>query len=217
MNRKVIFLMLMVMGIFLIFSITFNPSQVLCEDSLAKLEVREKRAASKLTVFSHQRAEESRIVEALPVLRSAEEEAILNELKEARKSGDTDTAGTLQSRLDALHGIVPNVLSEGAYEVQGQVSLEAPSQGPGVQWVEGDILITNPTIDQAYDLARRCGAVGGKITGAGGGGFLMLYSEPEYQLAIREALEQKGFKSMAFHFEYSGAIVLMNAAMRLFG
>ena len=70
MNRKVIFLMLMALS--LIFSLTLNTFQALSEESLAKPEVREKQTASELTVFSHQRAEESRIVEADPVLYSAE-------------------------------------------------------------------------------------------------------------------------------------------------
>jgi D-glycero-alpha-D-manno-heptose-7-phosphate kinase len=75
--------------------------------------------------------------------------------------------------------------------------------------------VSNPTIDECYELARASGAAGGKITGAGGGGFLMLYCEPEYQPAVTECLETKGLKRMDFHFEHGGAKVLMNAALQL--
>ncbi len=48
--------------------------------------------------------------------------------------------------------------------------------------------ITNPAIDDAYDAARAAGAVGGKLLGAGAGGFLLIYAPPEKQDAIGAAL-----------------------------
>jgi D-glycero-alpha-D-manno-heptose-7-phosphate kinase len=75
--------------------------------------------------------------------------------------------------------------------------------------------ITNPLIDECYSLALDSGAVGGKITGAGGGGFLMLYCEPEDQAAVTGALEARGLKRMDFRFETDGARVLLNAGLRL--
>lgn len=48
--------------------------------------------------------------------------------------------------------------------------------------------ISNDELDRLYELARRGGALGGKITGAGGGGFLMLWVEPQNQGRVREAL-----------------------------
>jgi D-glycero-alpha-D-manno-heptose-7-phosphate kinase len=75
--------------------------------------------------------------------------------------------------------------------------------------------VTNPEIDACYETARAAGAVGGKITGAGGGGFLMLYCEPPNQAAVTNALESRGLKRMDFHFEQGGARVLMNAALQL--
>lgn len=73
--------------------------------------------------------------------------------------------------------------------------------------------VSNPTIDEAYDLARRGGAIGGKITGAGGGGFFMLYVEPHDHKAVTVALEAKGLKRMDYRFESMGAQVLMNAGL----
>ena len=75
--------------------------------------------------------------------------------------------------------------------------------------------VSNPGIDEAYNLARQNGALGGKITGAGGGGFLMLYVEPSEQSAVTTALEVNGFKRMDFRFEAMGARVLMNSGLSM--
>jgi len=48
--------------------------------------------------------------------------------------------------------------------------------------------ITNPQIDEWYEKARRAGAYGGKVLGAGGGGFMLLWAPPETHSRIREAL-----------------------------
>ncbi|GCF06894.1 hypothetical protein [Dictyobacter arantiisoli] len=67
-------------------------------------------------------------------------------------------------------------------------------------------------IDECYALARQHGASGGKITGAGGGGFLLLYCHEELQDEVTRALEDKGLKRMNFQFDAQGAIVLLNIA-----
>jgi D-glycero-alpha-D-manno-heptose-7-phosphate kinase len=72
--------------------------------------------------------------------------------------------------------------------------------------------ISNPQIDHWYELARRHGAQGGKVTGAGGGGFLLLVCPPEYQAALTEALEREGLYRMDFHLEDAGAKVLTNTS-----
>ena len=77
--------------------------------------------------------------------------------------------------------------------------------------------VTNPLIDECYALAMQNGALGGKITGAGGGGFLMIYCEPPFQAAVTQALEGKGLKRMDFRFETEGARVLVNAGLRIGG
>ncbi|MDP2663184.1 MAG: GHMP kinase [Dehalococcoidia bacterium] len=70
--------------------------------------------------------------------------------------------------------------------------------------------ISNEQIDQAYLAAKRAGALGGKITGAGGGGFLLFYCPPEGHQSVRLALEALGLREMRFAFEFQGARVLMN-------
>ena len=76
--------------------------------------------------------------------------------------------------------------------------------------------ITNPAIDQAYELARQHGALGGKIAGAGGGGFLLLYCQDGAADRVASALNERiGLQRMDFHFETDGARVLFNAGLRL--
>lgn len=64
--------------------------------------------------------------------------------------------------------------------------------------------ISNPHIDELYDTARRHGALGGKITGAGGGGFILIYCPFESKLRIAEAMRRLGAKPTEFAFESRG-------------
>lgn len=66
--------------------------------------------------------------------------------------------------------------------------------------------ITNSWIDEAYDQARRAGAVGGKLLGAGGGGFLLLYVEPYNRDRVRSALPQ--LRETEFSFDNSGCQII---------
>ena len=68
--------------------------------------------------------------------------------------------------------------------------------------------ISNGAIDEMYQTARRAGALGGKITGAGGGGFLLLYCLPERREAVRDAL--KPLQELPFQLERDGTKVILN-------
>lgn len=70
--------------------------------------------------------------------------------------------------------------------------------------------MSNPEIDRWYDQARKAGALGGKLMGAGGGGFLMFYCPAEHRGALREAMAAEGLREMSFQFDAEGAKVLMN-------
>lgn len=59
-------------------------------------------------------------------------------------------------------------------------------------------LVTTPAIDAIYDAAYRAGAVGGKLCGAGGGGFLMFFAPPEAQAGIREKLKDLLYVPICF-------------------
>ena len=75
--------------------------------------------------------------------------------------------------------------------------------------------VSNAKIDESYAQARAYGALGGKITGAGGGGFLMLYCEERHQPRVTEALSELGLQRMDFRFDQNGAQVLMNSGLQL--
>ncbi len=66
--------------------------------------------------------------------------------------------------------------------------------------------ISNPIIDRYYNLARESGAIGGKICGAGAGGFLLFYVEPEKQDRVRMALKE--LKESPFDLESSGSKIV---------
>jgi D-glycero-alpha-D-manno-heptose-7-phosphate kinase len=65
---------------------------------------------------------------------------------------------------------------------------------------------TNAQIDQWYDCARANGALGGKITGAGGGGFLLLYARPDDHPRICRALPE--LRPVPIRFEPQGAKII---------
>lgn len=67
--------------------------------------------------------------------------------------------------------------------------------------------ISNSEIDEMYEAAMSAGAIGGKILGAGGGGFLLLFACPENQARIRERL--KNLVHVPFKFEDSGSRVVL--------
>jgi D-glycero-alpha-D-manno-heptose-7-phosphate kinase len=67
--------------------------------------------------------------------------------------------------------------------------------------------VSTPEIDQLYDEAMRAGAIGGKILGAGGGGFMLIFAKPEKHAAIRERL--KKLVHVTFNFDDSGSRVVL--------
>jgi D-glycero-alpha-D-manno-heptose-7-phosphate kinase len=69
--------------------------------------------------------------------------------------------------------------------------------------------ISDPFIDEAYELARSRGALGGKVVGAGGGGFLMVYC-PRGRSALVEGMRKLGLEPTWFAFEREGAKVVFN-------
>ena len=67
--------------------------------------------------------------------------------------------------------------------------------------------VTTPEIDVLYEMAMRAGATGGKILGAGGGGFLLIFARPEIQPLVRSALSH--LIHVPFKFENSGSRVVL--------
>ena len=68
--------------------------------------------------------------------------------------------------------------------------------------------ISNPYIDYVYSTAKEAGAIGGKLNGSGGGGFMMLFAEPDKQAYIREKLG--GLLYVPFKFDFQGVQTVLN-------
>ena len=67
--------------------------------------------------------------------------------------------------------------------------------------------ITNLKIDEMYDVAIKAGAIGGKVLGAGGGGFMLFFVKPENQNKVKVALSNLTY--VPFGFENSGSKVVL--------
>jgi len=69
--------------------------------------------------------------------------------------------------------------------------------------------ITNPTFDKIYEAAKKNGAIGGKLSGAGGGGFFTFYSEDK-QIQLRAVMKKMGLRELRYDFDFEGTKVLAN-------
>ena len=67
--------------------------------------------------------------------------------------------------------------------------------------------MSNSHIDEWYELALASGALGGKLIGAGGGGFLLFYAEDKVRL--RHALTGAGLREVRFRFDFQGTVTLV--------
>lgn len=68
--------------------------------------------------------------------------------------------------------------------------------------------MSDPFIDECYEVARRNGALGGKLIGAGGGGFLMFYSNNNAKRKLVDAMQGVGLRWQPFHFDFDGSKIL---------
>jgi D-glycero-alpha-D-manno-heptose-7-phosphate kinase len=120
--------------------------------------------------------------------------------------------------LDALHAVKAMVapmracLESGDLEKFGQLLHEGWEQKK--KFASG---VTNERVDYLYTAARSAGVMGGKLAGAGGGGFMMLYCEEGRQEAVTRAMETEGLRRMDYTFDNGGARVLLNTGLRLVG
>lgn len=64
--------------------------------------------------------------------------------------------------------------------------------------------MSSPVIDDLYNLAIKSGALGGKVMGAGGGGYFMFYVPPEKHLSFRRKMQDNGLSEMNWDFDFNG-------------
>ncbi|MBS1266202.1 MAG: hypothetical protein MAG795_00169 [Candidatus Woesearchaeota archaeon] len=65
-------------------------------------------------------------------------------------------------------------------------------------------MISNKKIDKLYSLARKHGALGGKVSGAGGGGHAVFYCKPNTEQIVARKLRKAGAKVINFSFDFKG-------------
>ncbi len=125
----------------------------------------------------------------------------------------TSILGEQQRNLDGRRGILRHMKAM-AYEARTEL-LAGNLDSLGCLLHESWLLkkqlagsISNGTIDAMYEASRQAGAIGGKITGAGGGGFLLLYCPWEKQECVRTAL--RGLQELPFQLEPDGTKVIFN-------
>ena len=124
---------------------------------------------------------------------------------------NTRTSNRDPTTVEALHAIKGH-----AEEVRDALRSDEPDRIGEIMhrsWAAKKLLasrITNEQIDDAYDAALGAGALGGKISGAGGGGFLMLVCAQPRQADVTRALEGRGLVRTDFHLDTAGARVLVN-------
>lgn len=70
--------------------------------------------------------------------------------------------------------------------------------------------MTDSVLDEHYEAARAAGALGGKLMGAGGGGFFMLYVRPADKRRVIEAMASRGLRQLRFRFDVDGARIVAN-------
>lgn len=70
--------------------------------------------------------------------------------------------------------------------------------------------MTDSVLDEHYEAARAAGALGGKLMGAGGGGFFMLYVRPADKRRVIEAMAARGLRQLRFRFDVDGARIVAN-------
>jgi D-glycero-alpha-D-manno-heptose-7-phosphate kinase len=70
--------------------------------------------------------------------------------------------------------------------------------------------VSDPYIDEIYETARKNGALGGKVVGAGGGGFILFYC-PKNRAALASAMAKFGLNQMQFAFEPEGAEIIFHS------
>ena len=132
--------------------------------------------------------------------RSRSSAAIISEQQKATSSGRKDA-------VEAMHRIKQSAVDMKLALLQGDMTRFAAILGAA--WEDKKKMaeaITNPQIQEAFDVALAAGAVSGKVSGAGGGGFIMLMVPPERRMAVVEALRALPGQVVPFQFTEKGAV-----------
>ena len=124
--------------------------------------------------------------------------AVLGDQDERSKSGDEQMIANLHATKEMGYRFEELLLQgdlEGYAELMNEHWENKRRRSPGM---------SSEHIDTLYTLARRSGAIGGKLVGAGGGGFLLVYARRPAD--TRQAMAAAGAQELVFDFEFGGAV-----------
>jgi D-glycero-alpha-D-manno-heptose-7-phosphate kinase len=143
----------------------------------------------------------------LVIYYSGVERSASTVLKEQAKTitQNTDAAVQRMHRIKELGHETRRILLSGEIDRYGEMLHE--------HWTNKRKLASNMsdgTIDEHYEAARKAGAVGGKLMGAGGGGFFMFYVRAPERRRVHDALAARGLRPMRFRFDFDGARIMAN-------
>jgi D-glycero-alpha-D-manno-heptose-7-phosphate kinase len=131
--------------------------------------------------------------------RSRSSAAIIDEQKKNTSSGNTRS-------IEAMHRIKQSAVDMKLAVLKGDMKEFARILGQG--WEDKKKMagaITNPVIEEAFEVALKAGALAGKVSGAGGGGFIMFVVNPARKKAVTDALSCLNGFTMHFNFTDGGA------------
>ena len=125
---------------------------------------------------------------------------IIAEQQKATRTGS-------QTAVQAMHRIKQSAIDMKLALLQGDMA--AFSGILGSAWEDKKKMaasITNPMIQEAFDTAMAAGAISGKVSGAGGGGFMMLMVPPQKRMDVVKALSALSGRVVPFQFTHQGAV-----------
>jgi D-glycero-alpha-D-manno-heptose-7-phosphate kinase len=143
----------------------------------------------------------------LLIFYSGVERAAAKVLSEQGKNitKNEDKAVERMHRIKELGFETLRILTKGNIDAYGELLHE--------HWMNKRKLTSNmsdSTIDEHYEAARAAGAIGGKLMGAGGGGFFMFYTAPADRRRVYAAMTARGLRPLRFRFDTSGAHIVAN-------
>jgi D-glycero-alpha-D-manno-heptose-7-phosphate kinase len=124
--------------------------------------------------------------------------AIIDEQKKNTSSGN-------QIAIEAMHQIKQSAIEMKTALLKGDIASFAEIMGKG--WTNKQKMassITNSTISEAFEVALQSGAIAGKVSGAGGGGFIMFVVDPVKKLQVINALNKLDGRVIGFNFSEGG-------------
>jgi D-glycero-alpha-D-manno-heptose-7-phosphate kinase len=125
--------------------------------------------------------------------------------EQGQRLRDDEAATARMHRIKALGREVFELLVRGDADRYGELLHE--------HWTAKRTLasaMSHPALDEHYEAARAAGALGGKLMGAGGGGFFLFYVRPAERRTLVEAMAARGLRPLRFRFENDGARIVAN-------